>query len=149
MLDENHDHAIFNEVSSCPASLQASKIADALGLVEGYTMQQADAVQAYIQARLTGIKTWIRLPRFMWPKAWEGMVDPVCPLIMGLYGHPEAGACWEDHCENKLTEIGFEPIPNWRSCFWLPEYKALLIVYVDDFKLAAPTEHIKDIWDRI
>ena len=52
------------------------------GCVEGNVTKQADAEQAYIQARFpeSAPKTWVALPREAWPKSWEGMVDPVVPL---------------------------------------------------------------------
>ena len=31
-----------------------------------------------------------------WPKEWEAMQDPVCPLLLALYGHPDAGG-WVGH----------------------------------------------------
>jgi hypothetical protein len=68
-----------------------------------------------------------------------------------LYGHPDAGGFWEEHCEERLNrpEVGFVPIKNWRSCFWHPQLKLFLVVYVDDFKMAGPTANLKIAWDRI
>ena len=37
----------------------------------------------------------------------------------------------------------------WRSVFYHPELDALLVVYVDDLKLAAPTKKIKNAWKSI
>ena len=45
------------------------------------------------------------------------MRDPVCPLVLALYGHPDAGTCWEKHCDAKLREAGFLPIVNWAGCY--------------------------------
>jgi hypothetical protein len=77
------------------------------------------------------------------------MTDPVCPLILALYGHPDAGGFWEKHCEKALVEVGFEPIPEWKSCFWHPKLRLLLVVYVDDFKLSGPSENLKTGWGFI
>ena len=57
MRDQNWDAAMFQELGSAPASMQASKAVDAYGLFAGHTAAQADAVQAYIQAKLTGPAT--------------------------------------------------------------------------------------------
>ena len=73
-----------------------------------------------------------------WLKSWSGMLRPVCPLKLALYGHPDAGGHWEAHCESHLSSVGFERIPDWHSTFWHPQFKLLLIVYVDDFKLSGP-----------
>ena len=90
--DESNQYALFNDLSSCPATMEAAKAADVYGLLEDHDVEQADAEQAYIQANLgSTTPTWIRLPREQWPAAWKGMLDPVCPLILALYGHPESG----------------------------------------------------------
>jgi hypothetical protein len=47
--DENWQAALFNEMSSAPASMEASKACDAFGLLPGHATQQCDAEQAYIQ----------------------------------------------------------------------------------------------------
>ena len=69
--DENSDHALFNELGSSPASMEAAKLLDAFGSQPGFSEQQADAIQAYIQALFTGVPTWLSLPRNRWPKDWE------------------------------------------------------------------------------
>ena len=40
-------------------------------------------------------------------------------------------------------------MPNWRSCFWHPRLKLFLVVYVDDFKLSGPAEHLAEGWSMI
>ena len=142
VVDENSDHALFAEMSSSPASMEAGKILDVFGSQPGYTIQQADAKQAYTQALFTGIATWVRLPRNRWPKSWKGMKDPVVPLKLALYGHPDSGGIWEKHCETQLKKVGFEAVLTdiWKSVFYHPVKKLLLVVYVDDFKLAGPKD---------
>ena len=70
--DEHNDHAIFSELGSSPASMEAAKVIDVFGSQPGYSKQQADAKQAYTQALFKGVETWVRLPRNRWPK--EGRV---------------------------------------------------------------------------
>ena len=77
------------------------------------------------------------------------MKDPVCPLKLALYGHPESGFYWEEHCDAKLKEKGFEIIEEWPGTYWHPKYRAMVIVYVDDFKVAAPSENMKKVWSLI
>ena len=48
--------ARFQELSSCPASMEASKAADCYGLWEGHSVEAADAVQAYVQAKFEGTR---------------------------------------------------------------------------------------------
>jgi len=142
---------MFQDLSSSPAAMEASKAADLYGILEGHKCEQADAEQAYTQSVLGGIKTWVRLPREQWPQAWidAGYHDPVCPLILSLYGHPDAGGYWEKHCEKHLFSKGWTKIPDWRSCFWHPEHKCFLMVYVDDFKMSGPEANLKKAWDDI
>ena len=82
--DENNDHAIFAELGSSPASMEAAKIIDVYGSQPNFSKQQADARQAYTQALFQGVETWVRLPRSRWPKEWEGFEDPVCPLMIRI-----------------------------------------------------------------
>jgi hypothetical protein len=42
--------AMFQEINSCPSSMEAAKIALSYGLLKGHTVQTADAKQAYTQA---------------------------------------------------------------------------------------------------
>jgi len=139
--DEFGDWAIFQEISSAPATIAAAKAADTYGMFKGHGVDQCDAEQAYIQAKLQGDPTWVRIPREEWPEEWikKRYYDPVCPLEQALYGHSASGAYWEKQCEKDLKAIGFEPLADeWKSTFWHPRLKLSLIVYVDDFKLAGP-----------
>ena len=100
-------------------------------------------------ALLGGTKTWIRLPRDQWPKEWETMQDPVCPLVLALYEHPDAGGFWEQHCEAQLKKVGFVPIPDWPSVFRHPALRTFLVVYVDDFKQSGPSASLAEGWRLI
>ena len=140
MSDENNDHAIFAELGSSPASMEAAKIIDVYGSQPNFSKQQADARQAYTQALFQGVETWVRLPRNRWPKEWEGFEDPVCPLMLALYGHPDSGGIWENHCASQLEGNGWvQVLPEiWQSIFYHPDLELLLVIYVGDFKMAGP-----------
>ena len=127
------------------------KIADAYGMLPGHTIQMADGESAYTQAELKGPKTWVRIPRERWPQKWvdEGIEDPVCPLRLALYGHPDAGGFWERHCEKAVSEVGFTFLPDWPSVFFHKELRLMLVIYVDDFKLAGPTESMSRGWELL
>eukprot|EP00969_Alexandrium_andersonii_P296732 13112531-Alexandrium_andersonii.AAC.1 len=73
--------------------MDAAKAVDVISLLPGNSGQMSDATQAYTQARLKGKTTWVRLPEHAWPAEWKknGMHDPVVPLVLALYGHPDAG----------------------------------------------------------
>ena len=61
--DQGKNVVLFQELSSCPAAMQAGKAADFISLLPGNHVQQSDAEMAYTQAKLTGTPTWVRLPR--------------------------------------------------------------------------------------
>ena len=148
--DQDRQVALFQELSSSPATMQASKAADVYAMFDGNDGEQSDARQAYTQSKLGGKATWVRLPKEAWPPHWEGTYkEPVVRLILSLYGHPDSGGFWEKHCENHLLKQGFETIPSWRSCYWHPALKLLLIVYVDDFKLSGPKGNLATGWKLI
>ena len=50
MIDANWDHAIFQDLGSSPASMEAGKMADAYGSLSGHEVEQADVCQ---DARVT------------------------------------------------------------------------------------------------
>ena len=84
--DQDGNWAIFADLGSSPATMEAARAADAYGLLPGHSVQQSDAEQAYTQAWLGSPGAWVRLPRDQWPDSWQGMHDPVCPLVLALYG---------------------------------------------------------------
>ena len=83
--DENFDHALFNELGSSPASMEAAKLLDAFGSQPGFSKQQADAIQAYIQALFTGVPTWCTSTQQMAQRLGEKVLathgsNVTCPL---------------------------------------------------------------------
>ena len=150
--DENADVALFSELGSSPATMEAGKAVDAYGSQPGHITQQNDGVQAYTQALMQGIETWVELPIDRWPKHWVGKYRrPVVLLRIALYGHPDSGGLWEIHCERMLVAVGFiMPDPEgWPSVFFHPELKLLLVVYVDDFKMSGPKESMSKGWELV
>ena len=145
---QNHDYAVFNELGSNPATLEASKITDLWGSAPGHTSQQTDARQAYVQSEARGeVVTWVRLPHEWRPKGWIGKFkDPVVPMRRSLYGHPQSGGWWELHSEEQIQAAGFIKIEGWGSLYWHPRLKLLLMVYVDDFKLSGPKANMAEGW---
>ena len=94
----------------------------------------------------------MRLPEGQWPKRWkrQGFRNPVCPLRKALYGHPDSGTHWEQHCERHLLALGFIAFSDaWKSCYYHPKLLLVLIVYVDDFKMAGPVESLAKGWALI
>ena len=128
---------------------------DAHGLLPGNLLEVSDGESAYTQARLKGKKTWVRIPRDQWPPEWfDGSgnpryKDPVVVLVLALYGHPDAGTFWEQHCEAMLKKVGYVKVKDWASVFRHEELDLFLVVYVDDFKMSGPAKNIAEGWALI
>ena len=114
--DHNGDAAIFEELQSAPAAMEAGRICDMYGCIQGNCLSTADGVQAYVQAKLQGPPTWVEIPRLHWPVTWfhrDGSPKyrrPVVPLVKALYGHPNAGCFWEAECKERLLSLGFRSV---------------------------------------
>ena len=48
VTNQNCEAAIFQDMGSCPATMEASKATDFYGLIPGHAVEIAGAVQAYI-----------------------------------------------------------------------------------------------------
>ena len=153
--DEIGQWALFSENTSCPATMAAGKMCDAHGLLPANLLEVSDGESAYTQARLKGKKTWVRIPRDQWPPEWfnkDGSPkykDPVVVLVLALYGHPDAGTFWEQHCEAMLKEVGYVKVKSWASVFRHEGLDLFLVVYVDDFKMSGPALNLPAGWELI
>ena len=95
--DQNMEAALFQDLGNSPATFDASRWADYYGCLPGNDVQMADAIHAYIQAKLSGVPCWVELP----DEAW----------------HPSA--------------------------------ELLLVIYVDDRKMAGPTVNLPKGWNML
>ena len=75
--DQNWDVALFNEMASTPATMEASRIADIYSCFQGCTMEGRDVEQAYLQAKLEGTPTYVMLPQELWTPEMFKMKCPV------------------------------------------------------------------------
>ena len=62
-VDQDRNIALFLDLSSCPATMQAGQAACTYCLYPGQSIQQSDARQALAQFELGGVPAWVRLPR--------------------------------------------------------------------------------------
>ena len=157
------------DMGNSPATIESAGLCDFYGCLNGHMVSVADAVQAYIQAELGGADCWIALPREAWPqwisgksstlspevvathnnivKKWNSMKYPVTPLDKALYGHPDSVTMWEVQCDLDVKSVGFAPVgAEWPSVYFHHELKLLLIIYVDDFKMAGPESNLEAGW---
>ena len=151
--DQDYEDAEFENLGSSPATMEASKSADAYGCIEGNHIEIADAEQAYIQADMKGKDTWIQIPEEDQPKWWKEkypyMKKPVVKMMKALYGHPDAGSYWEQKADEQAKKVGFREIEDWPSTYYHRELKLMLIIYVDDFKISGPSENIEKGWELL
>ena len=149
VTNQNIEAAFFQDLGNSPATFEAARWADLYGLLPKNSVMMADAIRAYIQADLKGPRFFVELPPEAWPK-WVNLQDyrrPVVRLRKALYGHPDSGTMWEQHCDKAVKEVGFVAVgPEWPSTYYHKEMKLLLVVYVDDLKMAGPESNIKQGW---
>ena len=128
--DQNAEIAVFDSLSSSPATMEGSRAVDAYGAMRDNVNETGDAEQAYVQTLHKGQETWVVLPEKFWKTEWSklGYKRPVVRLVKALYGHPNAGAYWEEHCNDILVnKLGWMQIHR-SSMFWHPIHKTLLMV---------------------
>eukprot|EP00435_Cladocopium_sp_Y103_P031652 s4552_g8.t1 len=144
--------AFFQDLGNSPATFEASRWADFYWCLPGNDVKLADAIQAYIQAKLTGPPCWVELPEDAWPDDIDirKFRRPVVLLVKALYGHPDSGTMWEQHCDRKVKELDFIPVgEEWPSMYFHKGLKLLLVIYVDDLKLSGPKENLAKGWEML
>ena len=68
-------------------------------------------------------------------------------LLVALYGHPDSVTMWVLLCDLAVKSVGFSAVgAEWPSVYYHKELELLLIIYVDDFKLAGPEENLAKGW---
>ena len=94
--NQHWEAAFFQDLGNSLATFEASRWADFYGGIPGHNVKLADAIQAYIQARLTGPPCWVKLPEDAWPDDIDirKFRRPVVRLVKALYGHPDADTMW-------------------------------------------------------
>ena len=152
VTNQNIEAAFFQDLGNSPATFEAARWADLYGLLPNNSVMLADAVRAYIQADLKGPRFFVELPPEAWP-SWVNLQNyrrPVVRLRKALYGHPDSGTMWEQHCDKAVKEVGFVAVgPEWPSTYYHKEMELLLVVYVDDLKMAGPESKMKLGWQKL
>ena len=60
---------------------------------------------------------------------------------------PIPAPCGEQHCDKHVCELNFVPMgEEWPSMYFHKELKLMLVIYVDDLKMAGPKENLKKGW---
>jgi hypothetical protein len=129
-----------------------------VGALKGSRVSTRDAKKAYIQSFIGAPgrpRTWVRLPKFLWPKSWFNVDgspkyrDPVCILHRALYGHPESGPLWDKRMHQIMKNCGFLSLEGSHGFFYNIKDDAEMVVYVDDFVLISPIKNEAKIWAEL
>ena len=148
--DETGHKAAFTEQSTSASCMAGAKLLDIIARFPDWIGQDADAKSAFTQITLKEAavilgadhvpETFISLPKSRWPQEWIDkvasgeLVDPVCPVLPNLYGHPLAGL--DKRSQKMIHECGFEKVLGWESSYVHKQKQVFLGVYVDDFHLS-------------
>ncbi len=86
---------------------------------------------------------------FTWlPQSALAMREPVARLQLSLYGHPQFGAFWQQHFEERIFKQGFSKVEGWPSVDRSKKTGVCLTVYVDDIlALGTPDQHNATLQD--
>lgn len=81
---------------------------------------------------------------------WKHTSDPAFRLRVALCG-PHSGSYWETCSFDMLAALGWKQISTvaWRSVFWHPIEKVMLILCVDNFRMAGPGKALQKLWSAI
>ena len=56
---------------------------------------------------------------------WNQFKRPVVRLVKAWHGHPDAGTFWEQHCDESVRSMGFQPVgEEWPSVYTHPELQS-------------------------
>ena len=143
------------ETATTPTGLVGLAACLFYGLRPGHATSIADAIQAYLQAKI-GKETWVIIPRELWLPEWSQKYSADSRLVVklekSLYGHPESGKRWQDHLTAQLKRLGGREIPEYPSS-WVfnvgSSQKLVLNVYVDDLTLSGPVELHSQFWHKL
>ena len=105
--NQDLEAATFADLGNAPANLESGRLADCYGACPGHASENADGVQAYLQANMRGDACWVELPKDAHPGGlwgpdnltpseirklvamWSKLRCPVVLMTAALYGHPE------------------------------------------------------------
>ena len=141
----------FEETASSAVAGEGFRSVISLGCQKDWVTEQSDAESAYIQAVLPDgdTCTYVELPKGWECDAAKGLARPVYKLERALYGHPLAGRVWQDHRNQRLSQVGWTETSKGSSIFRHSKSQARLAIYVDDFVLSAPKDEVKALWAQI
>ena len=82
---------------------------------------------------------------------WQHMRRPVVPLLRAMYGHTRSGTFWEGHCNESVDPKGVVAMvkSSWPGRYYHPRLRRMVVIYLDDLKLAGPAVIMAEGWTLI
>ena len=148
--NQHWEATFFQDLGNPPVTFKDSRWADFYGCIPGHNVKLADAIQAYIQGGLRDLLVGsnslkMHGPMISIPGSSEGRQCDLSKHFMATL--MRAGTMWEQHCDTHVREVGFMPVgEEWPSMYYHKELKLLLVIYVDDLKLAGPSQNLTKGW---
>jgi hypothetical protein len=126
----------YDESSSNVIKMTSIRAICAVATDRKMVIEQADAINAYIQATLE---------RPIWavePEGHETQPGMAAHVIMALYGLNQSGHEFEKHCKKQIATLGWNQSSHDPCVFTRGQGDNMEILgtYVDDFIVAAPTQ---------
>ena len=145
------------------AALEEARLCEAWSLICGYSCEQIDVENGYLQepwdVAKIGYQHYIRIPAHLWkflpphlqPRTADGrkLHDPVWPMLTCIYGHPISGSLFISGLLSLLMSIGFKPVGKRGSRALLAKGKTLVSAYVDDVKASGPDHELAEMWSAL
>lgn len=110
----------------------------ALAATLGWTLEQADADNAYVQADLQETLFADQ------PEGYDDGTGLKLRLLKALYGLKQSGLAWYNHCHDALISLGFNTSTH-DPCMYIKtttDGPIVVCTYVDDFLIATPTARL-------
>src|SRR5580700_2974952 len=131
---ENTESWAAQDVYAAVANSASVKLFFTLVAINDYECYQYDIVTAFLNAYCKGETIYVEQP--------HGFTDGtrrVCRVKRALYGLRKAPLWWFETICEALKKHGFEPMTSDMCLFKNDKLNALLILYVDDVLIAAPS----------
>ena len=130
---------------------QAIKLLHVIAKLPGNEGETSSIEGVYSQLKLDENDTWVRIPTYRWPKWWfeRKYRDPVCPLNLGILGHPSAEEYKERKCKEALLKCGFHQIKRWTALYKNGTTNLLCAIDIDEIKMAGKALHLNQTWAEL
>jgi hypothetical protein len=126
----------MQDVYATVASNTSLKIFLTLVAILDLECNQYDIITAFLNASIAdGVNIYVRQL-----EGFEDGTSRVCRLRRALYGLRRSPLWWYQTVTQVLVELGFQPLASELCLFKNEQTSALLLLYVDDFCIAAPTQ---------